>query len=704
MADIKIIVDSSDVVEAANDVKRLDGSVGSVGRTSKQTGKSISDTTRGMNQFGSVSKMGGKKLNTFNMQIQQGGYQLQDFAVQLQSGTSVFTAFGQQGSQFAGVFGPQGAVIGAVIAIGSAVGGMAYKMLTSGDEVREFQKILEDTTDILGELADANKAATMSNKELEESFGTASVQIKSTLALLRSIAQNESQRAIDDLSASLVDLYSVSGDGERRGGIAKLFDVNIMYALSKAAKVARKEARILTAEFVNAQDALAASEGNIEGQIEATQRLLNVAVTLANVNGSISEEEESLIKKLSESLLVMQETQTVKDQVLSTYEDILGTEESLADSTAALNELFEARLGTIDDTANLYEDILGSSKGLEQATQALNVEHQNTITALTTQLALSQAIADTYGTGMFGEFGNAPTRQGTVDDFGGYGDFKYGDESTFTPESFNKKKKKSGGGKDPREQLAEYLVGKQQELELETKLAGIFGTEREIKSELISVEQKYGDLVDTTQTSQLAGTLRQIEAEKERQAALEEAATQQQQLADLIGNSMEKSMMGIVDGTMSVKDAFKSMAADVIKELYRVLVVQQMVNAAKGFFGFADGGAFSGGTEVKAYADGGVVNGPTTFPMSGGKTGLMGEAGPEAIMPLKRGSNGKLGVQAEGGGGDTIVVHQNFNFQSNGDDSIKKLIAQAAPQISAMTKSSLLNDRRRGGATKAAFG
>ena len=137
MADIKIIVDSSDVVEAANDVKRLDGSVGSVGRTSKQTSKSISDTTRGMNQFGSVSKMGGKKLNTFNMQIQQGGYQLQDFAVQLQSGTSIFTAFGQQGSQFAGVFGPQGAVIGAVIAIGSAVGGMAYKMLTSGDEVRE---------------------------------------------------------------------------------------------------------------------------------------------------------------------------------------------------------------------------------------------------------------------------------------------------------------------------------------------------------------------------------------------------------------------------------------------------------------------------------------------------------------------------------------------------------------------------------------
>jgi hypothetical protein len=51
-----------------------------------------------------------------------------------------------------------------------------------------------------------------------------------------------------------------------------------------------------------------------------------------------------------------------------------------------------------------------------------------------------------------------------------------------------------------------------------------------------------------------------------------------------------------------------------------------------------------------------------------------------------------------------VVIHQNFNFQANGDDSVKKLIQQAAPQIAQMTKSSMLNDRRRGGQTKAAFG
>ena len=51
--------------------------------------------------------------------------------------------------------------------------------------------------------------------------------------------------------------------------------------------------------------------------------------------------------------------------------------------------------------------------------------------------------------------------------------------------------------------------------------------------------------------------------------------------------------------------------------------------------------------KIVPYAYGGIVNKPTLFPMANG-AGLMGEAGPEAIMPLKRGKNGKLGVQSSG--------------------------------------------------------
>jgi hypothetical protein len=65
-------------------------------------------------------------------------------------------------------------------------------------------------------------------------------------------------------------------------------------------------------------------------------------------------------------------------------------------------------------------------------------------------------------------------------------------------------------------------------------------------------------------------------------------------------------------------------------------------------FGFARGGVFAGGHELTAFARGGVVNRPTVFPFARG-IGLMGEAGPEAILPLRRGRGGRLGVEMNSG-------------------------------------------------------
>jgi lambda family phage tail tape measure protein len=70
---------------------------------------------------------------------------------------------------------------------------------------------------------------------------------------------------------------------------------------------------------------------------------------------------------------------------------------------------------------------------------------------------------------------------------------------------------------------------------------------------------------------------------------------------------------------------------------------------------FAAGGAFSQG-KVRPFARGGVVAAPTSFPMRGGQ-GLMGEAGPEAILPLARGADGRLGVQSSGGRAVTVVMN-----------------------------------------------
>ena len=78
-----------------------------------------------------------------------------------------------------------------------------------------------------------------------------------------------------------------------------------------------------------------------------------------------------------------------------------------------------------------------------------------------------------------------------------------------------------------------------------------------------------------------------------------------------------------------------------------------------GVMPFSKGAAFGAG-RVAAFARGGVVDGPTQFPMRGG-VGLLGEAGPEAIMPLTRDADGKLGVRAGGGSGGTVHVTMNIS-------------------------------------------
>jgi hypothetical protein len=61
---------------------------------------------------------------------------------------------------------------------------------------------------------------------------------------------------------------------------------------------------------------------------------------------------------------------------------------------------------------------------------------------------------------------------------------------------------------------------------------------------------------------------------------------------------------------------------------------------------YADGGIVNNPKPLKLFADGGVVDSPTAFSYDGG-TGVMGEAGPEAIMPLQKGADGKLGVKMQ---------------------------------------------------------
>ena len=276
----------------------------------------------------------------------------------------------------------------------------------------------------------------------------------------------------------------------------------------------------------------------------------------------------------------------------------------------------------------------------------------------------------------------------------------------------------SKGKKKPGVIMTEELFAMKNKLDLQK--ASLGRGEEEIlfeqnKSQLLSkiTDQMVGmsEVDKAFYISQAEGAAKYITNIELEIQALQKLEDHQKEVADTIANEMGNALTSIVDGTKSVKDAFKDMARAIIAELYQIYVVKQITGMISGgigsFMGFnasasANGNVFSNGNLVP-YADGGVVGGPTYFPMNDGRTGLMGEAGPEAIMPLKRGKDGKLGVQAEGGAGD-VIIHQNFNFQANGDESVKKIIAQQAPAIANMTKKQILDDRRRGGQMKQAFG
>lgn len=147
-------------------------------------------------------------------------------------------------------------------------------------------------------------------------------------------------------------------------------------------------------------------------------------------------------------------------------------------------------------------------------------------------------------------------------------------------------------------------------------------------------------------------------------------------LADSFGNRLVTSFASAVIHGKSLSDMMKSIVLSLSQTALTSALkpLGNLVgNLFSGFFANANGNAFSNG-RVLPFGDGGVVNSPVLFPMRGG-TGLMGEAGPEAIMPLARGADGKLGVRGGGNATNITVNISTPDIQS---------FAQSQSQIAAM--------------------
>lgn len=644
----------------ARELAKLGGGYNKANSEIRKYAYSLRSATDDQLNLAQAMAKSGKGMRRMEILAQQAGYQIGDFAVQVQSGTNVAVAFGQQASQMLGFFGPMGAVAGAGIAIAT---GLIAPLLNAKEAAKEAteavdelqEKITSFTQDRLSlttafdpTLAKAaQKPSETLSEIIKKQLEVENLEEKYGRAKIKTITSLKKEiRELEDRYKIESDTYNQLANRLRRQEEA--------YNEAKAQKEWEEgsEERLLSlaeSRWAEGKKRLAA----LEKEAQARQK----------IEGFARDE----LKKLQDQNALLQMRKQFGDQSLAVKE--LEKDISVENYEEELR-----RKGVAEDTVKQLAEQYKLSLDLKQQLQEMS--------QITFNFAPTSSVASTM---------QKYAGRGTVSAKGPI----FGDGTSI----YKGKTKTTGGGRSTKEILADL----QKQINLEKYLVDASDARKR-------VVQAVGETYARNNPQIIEGLTEQVQAIKDIEAqeakrikTLEEAAQKQKEMQDFISQSFESGFMSIIDGTQSVKDAFRSMARDIIAELYRVLVVKKLVSAATGFFGFADGGVFQGGSQVQAFANGGVVGGPTFFPMSGGKTGLMGEAGPEAIMPLKRGKNGKLGVEASGESGNVTVV-QNFSFSANGDDSVKKIIAQEAPKIAQMTQQQILESRKRGGSFRKAFG
>ena len=225
-----------------------------------------------------------------------------------------------------------------------------------------------------------------------------------------------------------------------------------------------------------------------------------------------------------------------------------------------------------------------------------------------------------------------------------------------------KEDKPSGGGgsTDPMKTLQEQLA-------LETELLGKTEAQQRVIQALGLDYQKYGDAA-------LNGLVEQIT----KMDQLNKLAEQQKEIASTIRSAFSGAFMSMVDGTKSVKDAFRDMARSIILKLYEVLVVQRIVNGAMGLVGkvFPSLAPFVSGARA--------MGGPVTS----GKAYLVGERGPEIVVPSR---NGQV-VPNNQMGGNNVTVNQSISF---GAGVTRAEIQAMLPKIVESTKAAVFDAQRR---------
>lgn len=542
------------------------------------------------------------KVNTRNVrkEFALAGQQSKMVAMQLSQVFQQFSASGNFTRALAIQLPDMAMGFGAVGMAAGVVAGMVLPALvdmfsSTGEEVKSTAETMKDAAAAVRAYSDAADSAAEPMSALIERYGTLAGAVHEARIQSAELAREDARRSVDSLLSS--------------GG----------FQIADPAGLA----------------ALNAMKESFRAPSEEMQKLVDLAGQTQFEVGEIARQYQLTSE---EALNLATAAQRVRDSA----------GQGAAEQVAAASSLVDYMI-----------EIYGSADAANQATGGLVDLLNAAVTAAADVASIDMAGPIGAAAGEAGRLANnllaASLNWGKVANAGGVDSIASAAMQKYTPNPFGSitggaggvsrsTRGGGGGGGGAREEAASIgeLIAKLQEemavLEEQTPLEG----------ELL----KYREAMANATDEERAQVMALIAARDEEQRKLKELDQAQKALT----STMESAFTGLVTGAMSFKQALGQVISKLAEMLAQSAFEGLMAGGGDGLvggflkmLGFADGGVFSGG-RVQAFATGGIVSGATAFGMQGG-LGVMGEAGPEAIMPLARGRGGKLGVIAQGGGG-----------------------------------------------------
>ena len=696
---------NTEIVKQSSQLSKLGGTYQKAASEVRTYAASLRKATDAQLANTAATVMGGKKMNRFGMISQQVGYQVGDFFVQVQSGTSALVAFGQQGTQLAGLLP---GIYGAVIGIGLAIGTMlARSFLQAKDAMSDFQDLSNSFAPAMKKLSEGIKDTRLEVyklvtgiKDTNQAIGQQALEYQKALQQTNQfLAAQDGLSRIQKVRAQGLKVFGltiVKSDQERVDLLEKQND-EYSKLNDRAEQLRKKEED--RKNFLEDQLEIQERIRDAEQGIEAAQ---DRQASKASTTYAIEEDKLDLLRQLAAGTITQAD---LEDQLLRNK---LRLEYSLLDNADALiaRRVEQVRQGR-ELTAEIKEQIR-QTKLKEQALKRIEDSFNKQLDSMLAQgdllkheVFLRKAYKDeTYI--------QESLEQKKLDLYIQQNNLNQTQAALLrSAHNYLLDQKEALKGINDQEEARLNLLSVQQKMRGVGVASGRGGDPRQQGTRY---QQEFGyktvDELIAEHNAKNKGIKETIDLTRE----LTDAQKQQVAIADSVSGAFGDFFMGLVDGTTSAKDAFRSMAADIIQQLYRILVVEQLVQSIKGAVTGAFAPASAAGTEGTVappkrptkifgkYEGGGYTgSGPRSGGLDG-KGGFMAMLHPrETIIDHTKG-------QSAGG----TVVNQVFNISANTSDDTKRLItqtiAQASPAIINQSVGAVMNQRRRGGAMKSAFG